>query len=121
MKTNPATELTTLIMEFPIDGDLSTIMAYKAMMLVKLADYIKTVEHLTKSPALVKGELRVPTIAGELMCFQSHDENPKGVDYVRFIDPSDETELAKFTLKDIESDVPFFLGCLMGVITHGTK
>ena len=121
MKTNPVTELTTLIMEFPVDGDLATTMAYKAMMLVKLSDIVKTVDHLTKEPVQVKGELRVPTIAGELMCFKPRIWSPTGVDYVRFVDPTDDTELTKITKEDFESDVPFHLGALLGILTHGAK
>ena len=108
-------------MNFPEDGELHTVLAYKAMLLVKLAEYIRCVEHLTKGPILYKGELRVPTIAGELMCFKPRDESPAGVDYVRFVDPTDDTELTKFTKEAFESDVSFQLGALLGVLTHGAK
>ena len=63
-------------------------------------------------------EVRIPTVDGESLCFESYSNNTEGCSYIRFID-SDGHELAYWNCDEWAEDPQIVMGSIMGCIRSG--
>lgn len=65
-------------------------------------------------------ECAVPLATGQLLIFESYDENPNGTSYVRFAD-KDGNELLYYTSDEWHEDPQLVMGCIMAAIQNGAN
>lgn len=66
------------------------------------------------------GECVVPLATGQLLIFESYDENPNGTSYVRFAD-KDGNELLYYTSDEWHEEPQLVMGCIMAAIQNGAN
>ena len=68
----------------------------------------------------MREEVVIPTVNGESLCFETHNGNPLGCSYIRFID-SDGNELVYWDSTEWSDNPKFVMGAIMGTIQNGFK
>lgn len=63
-------------------------------------------------------EVKVPTVNGEFLCFETSSNNPSGCSYIRFVDEGGE-ELAYWDFAEWVEDPQLVMGAIMGSIQNG--
>ena len=65
-------------------------------------------------------EVRVPTVKGQSLCFETHAENMDGCSYIRFID-EDGDELAYWICDEWAEEPQLVMGAIMACIQNGAQ
>ena len=67
-------------------------------------------------------ECAVPILGGkQFLCFESHDRNPGGTEYVRFVDAKTGKELLYYDQQEWIDDPMLVMGCIMAAIQNGAR
>ena len=63
-------------------------------------------------------EVKIPTVEGEYLCFESYEANTKGCSYVRFVNERGE-EIAYWDHEEWSAEPQLVMGAIMACIQSG--
>jgi hypothetical protein len=65
-------------------------------------------------------EVRIPTVNGQTLCFETFHENMDGCSYIRFVD-ADDNEIAYWVCDEWAESPQEVMGAIMGAIQNGVS